>query len=150
MRSLAFGSVDGTPGDQLQLRTVCFALFQPSAIRKKPKEAFLYRALGRVHSERGEHADAAAALEKALALAPNDASLIERLAQRYRSAKMYEKAIAALQKAISLGEDSLEARAELGILLALNGKHNKALAQLRQAVEGSPRTASHHRALGTA
>ena len=93
---------------------------------------------GKTLGAAGQHANAASAFERALALEPAHAEAHYRLGLALRDQGRLAEAAASYQRALTLRPDYAEAHNNLGAALQLQGKLNDALASFRRAVDLDP------------
>jgi predicted TPR repeat methyltransferase len=93
---------------------------------------------GKALSATGQHAAAAAAYQRAIALNPDCAEAHYRLGLAWRDQHRYSDAMASYQRALALEPDYIEAHNNLGAVLQLQGKLNEARARYQRAVELNP------------
>ena len=115
------------------------------AIRLKPDYAEAHGQVGSILADQGKLDEAIAVLRTAIQLKPDDASAHRNLGIVLCDRKRdYPAAEAAFRTAIRLKPDYAEAHHDLGIALLGQGKHDEAIAALRESVRLKPDAFAHY------
>lgn len=113
-----------------------------AAAEAAPGDAKAWRRLGMAHYERGEFAQAAAALDRATQLIPNDANLWSLLGEARAKADernpMPPEALAAFRKALAIDPKDPPARYYMAINKDLTGDHKGAIDDWFALLEDTP------------
>ena len=107
-------------------------------LASNPEHAEVLRLLAGIHSQRGDHAAAVRAIDRAVAQRPQDPLYSNTLGTILATAGEYDAAIAAFQHACELQPDLASAWVNLGILLVRCMRNDEAVIALRRAVALAP------------
>jgi tetratricopeptide (TPR) repeat protein len=130
----AAGGVPATTAEQ-QLRRL---------LDKEPNRADAWHQLGLLAFQQGRHADAAAALEKAAALAPAEPTFHHHFALCCQALGRREDAVRHFLEVARLSPESADAHNNKGMGLAQAGRRDEALAAFEHALRLNPRLHEAH------
>lgn len=114
------------------LRTDAIAMLQ-ALVKRSPRNADAWSALGVVYADHQKVAESIAALEKAARLAPGDASILNNLGYVQMAAGRFEPAVESFKKALVLDPSQARTRNNLGFALARAERDSEALEMFRSS-----------------
>jgi predicted O-linked N-acetylglucosamine transferase (SPINDLY family) len=95
-------------------------------VKRYPKDAFGYKALGAIYNETKRSKSAIEAMKKAVSLDPNDAELRSNLGNAYKDLRMLDEAERSYKKALALNPAYAEVYSNYGVLLKDRGMYKEA------------------------
>ncbi len=146
-------AVDLAPGNYLALSNLAVDRFKRGetaeaaalyerVLALQPRDTQALLNLGTLREKQGDLAAARALYERALALDPADAGAANNLAVLAIKTGDWRGAAATLSSLVERRPDLAEARFNLGALLAIHGRRDEGLTQLRRAVTSKPELAA--------
>jgi tetratricopeptide (TPR) repeat protein len=110
-----------------------------SAIAASPDDALLYQQLAELKQAGGDHAGAAAAVQRCLDLLPSDSDSWLLLGLAQAEQQKYEESAAAFRKALALYSQDVWARQNLAMCLRKMGRRDEAIGEFKRTVAIKPR-----------
>ncbi len=120
------------------------------ALRETPNHAHAHYLLGTLLLQRGEPAQAARSINRAIQLSSGSVEMFVNLSVAYQNLEQHDDAVAAARRALALDPNKSEVQSNLGLALTGQKDHEGALAAHKEYLRLKPTEARAHIAVGNA